>query len=223
MAADHSFDPVDETFARANPNPERAGCPDKGVLRDLAAKRLPMDDPAYMHLAQCSPCYAEVRGMQNELSARRPRSRAWAAIAAAIILTLGCYLWFSRHQRAPGPALARNDAGTASIPTTLLDLRPYAVERSDRSRPDNRPSTLRRLRQKLEITLPVGSPAGRYELNIISPQGDVVQRASGEAAIVDGLTTIAVTLNLRDSAPSTLTLALRHESEGWRTYPARVE
>ncbi len=223
MAADHLFDPVDEAFARANPNPDRVGCPDKGVLRDLAAKRLPADDPAYKHLTQCSPCYVEVRKMQSELPARRPRSRTGVAIAAVIILTIGGYLWFSRSQRAPGPALARNDAATAPIETTLLDLRPYAVERSDQNRPDNQHSTLRRLRQRLEITLPVGSPAGKYELNIIAPQGGVVQRTSGLAAIVSGLTTMEVTLDLVNVAPGTFILALKHESEGWRTYPARVE
>lgn len=223
MATDHSFDPVDETLARANPNSERAGCPDKGVLRDLAARMLPMDDPAYKHLTKCSPCYVEVRKMQNELAARQPPSRAWAAIAAATILTFGGYLWFSRPQRTSSPALARNDAATAPIQATRLDLRPYAVERSDQNRPDHASSTLRRVRQRLEITLPVGSPAGKYDLTILSPQGSVIQRASAEAAIADGLTTMKVTLDLAGVPPGTFGLALRHEGDGWRTYPARVE
>jgi hypothetical protein len=222
MAADHSFDPVDETFARANSNPVRAGCPDAAVLRDLAAKRLPIDDSAYKHLTQCSPCYAEVREMQSELAARRLRLRTRAAIAAAIVLTIGGDLWFSRSQRAPGPTLARNDPVIAPIQATRLDLRPYAVDRSDQNRSKMPPSILQRVRQRLEITLPVGAPAGKYELNIVTPQGGVIQSTSGEAAIADGLTTIEVTLDLSIIVPGTFTLSLRHEGEGWRTYPARA-
>jgi hypothetical protein len=62
---------IDEVFAGANPNPERIGCPSREVLVALARRERPIDDPAYDHLSECSPCYREVRGMQQAAGERR--------------------------------------------------------------------------------------------------------------------------------------------------------
>jgi hypothetical protein len=48
---------IDEVFSRANPNPDRIGCPPRDTLVRLARRQQPIGDPAYEHLAKCSPCY----------------------------------------------------------------------------------------------------------------------------------------------------------------------
>ena len=58
-------DEIDELFARANANPTRVGCPTRDVLIELAHKRRPISDPAYEHLAKCSACYREFRGLST--------------------------------------------------------------------------------------------------------------------------------------------------------------
>jgi hypothetical protein len=64
---------VDRVFAGANPNPERVGCPPRDVLVALARRERPIDDPAYDHLSECSPCYREVRAMQQAAGERREK------------------------------------------------------------------------------------------------------------------------------------------------------
>ena len=57
-------DEFDEVLGRANPNPERIGCPPRETLVELAQRARPIGDPAYQHLLKCSPCYVEVRTLQ---------------------------------------------------------------------------------------------------------------------------------------------------------------
>jgi hypothetical protein len=88
-------DEIDEMFGRANPNPERLGCPTRDVLAALAKRQRPITDPAYDHLSKCSPCYLEVRALQQEHSLQRQRRlRVWSAAAVLALLTaaLGWFL-----------------------------------------------------------------------------------------------------------------------------------
>ncbi len=83
---------MDLLFGRAHPNPTRVGCPPPELLKSLARRELPIDDPAYDHFAKCSPCYQELRALQQ----------ADAATAATLLRRL------SRHHE-PKPAFV---AGT---------------------------------------------------------------------------------------------------------------
>jgi hypothetical protein len=83
MALEDQFDPIDEVFSRAHPNPDRVGCPSGEVLRALVLKNRPIDDPAYEHLATCSPFYREFRRLQRESSGPKVR---WPATIAAVLL-----------------------------------------------------------------------------------------------------------------------------------------
>jgi hypothetical protein len=62
------FDEIDLLFGAANPNPNRIGCPAASVLVSLSRAAPSMDDPIYEHLATCSPCYQEVRGLRANAS-----------------------------------------------------------------------------------------------------------------------------------------------------------
>ena len=57
-------DDIDYVLGYANPNATRIGCPPRDVLIALAGRERPIDDPAYEHLATCSPCYREFRDLQ---------------------------------------------------------------------------------------------------------------------------------------------------------------
>jgi hypothetical protein len=56
---------ADRRLADAFPNPQRAGCPGLWLLCSAALHQLPDDHPTYAHLAACSPCYREARGIQQ--------------------------------------------------------------------------------------------------------------------------------------------------------------
>jgi hypothetical protein len=58
-------DEIDLVLGYGNPNPARDGCLTPEVLGQLARHERPIDDPGYEHLRKCSPCYREVRAMQQ--------------------------------------------------------------------------------------------------------------------------------------------------------------
>ena len=58
-------DEIDIVFGFAHPNPSRIGCCSEAELVELAHRRRPMDDPAYTHVGQCSPCYRKLRAIQG--------------------------------------------------------------------------------------------------------------------------------------------------------------
>src|SRR6185436_2865376 len=80
---------MDLLFGRAHPNPTREGCPSPELLMRLASRELQIDDPAYDHLAKCSPCYQELRALQQAETAGKRVSlnrRRIACIATILVL-----------------------------------------------------------------------------------------------------------------------------------------
>ena len=124
---------MDLLLGRAHPNPTREGCPPRELLVSLSRRELPIDDPAYEHLSKCSPCYQEVRALQQAAAADRTaavRRRRLAYVAAAAVLVLA--IAGSWVMLRPG-----ENAADTTEPTTVvaqeaqLDLRPFAVARGD--------------------------------------------------------------------------------------------
>src|SRR5687767_6552078 len=89
---------MDLLFGRAHPNPTREGCPPPELLKRLARRELPIDDPAYDHFAKCSPCYQELRALQQAdaatVSAAVRRRRMMVAAAAVLAVAIGGS-WFA--------------------------------------------------------------------------------------------------------------------------------
>jgi hypothetical protein len=56
---------IDVVLGGANPNPRRVGCPPRRLLIELARRDRSISDPWYDHLSECSPCYREVRALQQ--------------------------------------------------------------------------------------------------------------------------------------------------------------
>ena len=65
---------LDTIYRSAEPNPDRVGCPSRDALVALSRRERPIGDPAYDHLTRCSPCYLDVRTLQ-EADARERRRR----------------------------------------------------------------------------------------------------------------------------------------------------
>lgn len=64
---DGSFrDDIDEVLSRANPNPERIGCPSRETLIGLARRERQIGDPVYEHLLSCSPCYRDFAALKED-------------------------------------------------------------------------------------------------------------------------------------------------------------
>ena len=205
-------DEIDEVFGRAHPNPERIGCPSHEVLVSLARREVPMGDPAYGHLAECSPCYLEVRVLKQTADFQRRRMVLWAA-AAALILTTASAGWFVAT-RQDGPS-----ADHAQV-RAQLDLRPYAITRGEAQR-DLPPLAIARANLLLTLLLPTGSEPGSYEVEI-RDSNTTRASARGNAELRNYISTLEVAMGVEDLPRGEYTLALRREDSAWQLFPVHL-
>jgi hypothetical protein len=205
-------DEIDELFGRANPNPTRVGCPPREVLVALARRKRLIGDPAYEHLTKCSPCYLDVRTIQeSDRRARRLRI-LWSAAAAAVLLVAIGLGWmrFTPSSR-QGPELRAE-----------LDLRPYAVTRGVGQRGDLPPLPLRHGRTTLTLLLPTGSEPGPYEVQILDSNLTSKATAVGAATLEDHVTTLRVPIDA-SSLIGPYQLAVRRSGDQWQMFPIEVK
>jgi len=220
-------DVLDEVFAEAHPNPGRVGCPSRDVLRELALKQRPIDDPGYLHLSECSPCWVEFRAAQKA-TATVAHARASAAMkmaaAAAMVLLVGTGAWFLLWARGDnrGPGNVPSQSTTATAVATTLDLRPYALQRSEQNPAAQQPLRLTRDLVRATILLPVGSEPGVYALQVIDAHKNTRASTTGHAVIRDFVTTLEADLDLRTLTPGAFQLGIRGQDEDWRFFEVQI-
>jgi hypothetical protein len=213
---------MDLLLGRAHPNPTREGCPPAEMLIRLARRDLPIGDPAYDHIGRCSPCYQELRVLQqaDATNAGLVRRRRMMFAAAAVLALALAGSWF---------ALRRDDIAVVTAPpasdsatqVASLDLRPLAVTRSEDQK-SAKPLEVPRARVNATLLLPVGSPPGSYEVRILD--GDLRVRASakGSAEIRNYVTTLETPIDVSSAEAGDYQLTLRREGGEWQMFPLRV-
>lgn len=222
---------ADLLFGRAHPNPGRVGCPPRESLIELARRQLAVGDPVADHVTRCSPCYREVRAIQQAErigAAEDPRaSRSWwpAAAAAVLVVAAGLAAWFAYGNRQPAaaPTHAPEQIVADAEPVEVtLDLRKYSVTRSDAPAEELPPLVLPRAKVRLTLLLPVGSEAGLYEVRVVGGDVAVLASATGRGEIKGYLTSVAVRLDLHDAPPARYNILVRRAQESWTSYPVEV-
>ena len=207
-------DEIDDVFGRANPNPDRVGCPPRDVLAALARRERPIGDPAYDHLSECSPCYLEVRALKEAADLQRRRVLTWAA-AAGLLLATGSAGWFLLNRS--------SGAGDRPEVRTQLDLRPYALMRGETPQGDRPPLVLTRAPVWLTLLLPTGSEPGAYDVEIRDSSGVSKISARGDADLRNQVTTLDVALDLESLSPGAYQIAVRRHGEDWQLFPAQAQ
>jgi len=203
-------DEIDEIFGRANPNPTRQGCPPRDELIALAGRQRQISDPGYVHLTRCSPCYLEVRGLQEDV--RIQRRRTWFKMAAAAVLVIALVLgaWFVLNR--PGPVTDIQ---------AQVDLRPYAQTRSDA--PDERqPLALPRGRLMLNVILPMGFDPGTYDVQLLDSSLNSRASSTGSATTENFVTTLRTTLDIGAVPSGPYQLGIRQTGQDWQLFPTTV-
>jgi len=215
---------MDLLFGRAHPNPTREGCPPPELLTRLARRELSIDDPTYDHFAKCSPCYQELRALQQAdaatASAVARRRRIVLAAAAVLAVAIGGS-WF---------AIRRTDGSRRTAQTTTetapriasLDLRPLAITRSEDQKAAATSLEVPRGRLNATILLPVGSSPGAYEVRILDSDLRVRSSTTGSAEIRNYITTLEVAMDVGSLDPGEYQLTLRREGGEWQMFPLRV-
>jgi hypothetical protein len=197
------------------PNPQRIGCPkDKAILRAIAAKKLRPSDPVVQHVAECSPCFREVKEFERQLG----RSRSWrlaGAIAAGILIVASLFLFRNRLPIfTPKIQLAE-----------VMDLREYTADRgatADSGTARRPPLSLGRGEVSLSILLPVGAPEGIYEFKLLNDSLEPVLSGTGQATIKNFITTISAQMDTSRLSPGHYSFYLRQRDNDWQLYPMFV-
>lgn len=220
---------IRQFFLEANPNPKREGCPDEKTLRDIAENRLPPDHPARLHLASCSPCFAEFRSFKAEADAKRAsrlKTLAWG-LAACLVIALGIY--GSRtllKKQAPQFAGTQKQAGQLAAVDRTIDLYNHGTPRGggDPSPLDavSLPSALVHLR----LILPRFSDPGNYVVAVSKDKAGtaIAARGSGKTTSDGPKLFLDVPLDLRGAPAGSYFLATVRESDnGTYYYPLNVQ
>jgi len=214
-AAFRPEDEIDEVFARANPNPTRAGCPGKDVVRSAARRSLPIDHPVFEHLAACSACYQEFRQLQQPV---RVSSRVRPALAAAavVLLAVAGVTYFGRNGVIGLPSGTQPNA---AIQPLLIDYRGDSTTRSETGDPLPKSVTVPRANVVATILLPVGSEPGQYELRLLdgAKRSRLAKEASGD--LKDFAVRVDINLDLRSLPSGAYTLEIRRSGEEWDPHP----
>jgi hypothetical protein len=222
------YEEIQKSLLRGFPNPERVGCPGTDVLKQLAARQLPVDHPAYSHVMQCSPCYEDLmairpitRGAPDapstlSSSQRVSFSRAWVAVFATVLIVFGslAYYALSRqfHRVPPRQEIALN-----------VDLQHWRVFRSDS--PGKRKEPLAFPRQRLDLTfsLPVGSEDGNYDVQIANkPDGPPLVSGRGAARLEDHTLTLRTRLDVSSLPPGSYSLEIRRFGSDPLHFPINI-
>jgi hypothetical protein len=213
-AAFRPEDEIDEVFGRANPNPERTGCPNKDVLRSAARKTLPIDHSAYEHLAECSACYREFRQFQQPVHLSS-RARPTLAAAAAILLAVAGVAYFGRNIGFGGFGGWNNIRTNAATQQVLIDYRGDSTTRGEAGDADRKSVTVPRANLDATILLPVGSEPGQYKLRLMDEHHTSRLEERVAAELRDFAVRIEVKLDLRSLARGAYSLEIRREGEEW--------
>jgi hypothetical protein len=214
---------LDSIYSHVNANPDRVGCPPHSVLVELATRVRPVTDPLWEHVIHCSPCAIEVRTLRRATrqagTSSSVRRLTWAAAAVLMLGVGGALWWFPQRDANP---IQTGNAQPVPVATTL-DLRPYAVSRSEAAPPAQGPLRLPRGRVNLTMLLPVGSDVGHYELQVLDANLQSRASAPGDAVLQDFVTRLTAVLDLRSLPAGAYQLALRRTGEDWHLFPAHID
>ncbi|MGB9457515.1 MAG: hypothetical protein WCB12_15815 [Bryobacteraceae bacterium] len=213
------------------PNPERKGCAGKQVVREVAARQMPVQDAAWEHITHCSPCYREFLGFRAELAGARKRLVRRNRIVLVTVLAAagiaGILIWTRGSHGVEQPPVVARKIQTPVINAMVakVDLQPFSPARGEgnaTAQSTNVAATLARQVVRLELSLPIGSDDGTYEVRIMDGQLRSLMSRSAATAFTDHVTTLSVTLDLSTLAPGSYVLGLKGPESGWRTYPIAV-
>lgn len=217
---------VDLLLGGANPNPTREGCPPSEKLIALARRQVPVGDPVGEHVSKCSPCYREMRAIQQAegirpADERRPARSWWPAAAAAVlVVAAGLVAWLVYGNRqpsaTPGPEQVVADAEPVAVE---LDLRKYSVMRSDSPAEELPPLVLPRAKVNLTLLLPTGSEPGEYDVRLVGLDDEALASGVGRTEIRDFVATLPVTVDLTQSVRGPGRLVVRRQGEGVQSFP----
>ena len=237
---------------KAFPNPERKGCPDEETIKALAERRVSLDDPAMLHIASCSECYAEYRNYRLDMEERgelhvasapvqvtteklifvpqKSNISKWTiplAIAASLICgVVGFSVYRNVQLSKARTTVAAHLASSNPVPVNV-DLFNAVTLRGGNDEPKPlQEVTLPAASVNLTVTLPRFSQSGNYTILVAKDRAgkQVVAEGSGTTSETHGKVGVDVMLDLRKATPGAYFLAtIRGSDNGTYYYPLQVD
>lgn len=214
------WDDLRESLRIQFPNPQRHGCPERGILEDMARRKLPLQDAEKWmdHLGQCSPCFQDFEAIKAQ-RARYGRRWAWAtATAAGVALCAALVLAVSYRNTFPRPHVPATDSTQPSVDqpqlATLNLEHPYSTRGIE---PGSGSLHLPRAPLALSIYLSEDSVLGNYNVELLVNPADrqYLVAAQGQAKRVDRRTVLRLQIDLSHLNPGTYVIAFRPAGGNW--------
>jgi hypothetical protein len=121
-----------------------------------------------------------------------------------------------------GWALVVRQKEPVGTETAVLDLRNRSAARGTEPNPADQPLEIARNVSRLEIYLPLGSSDGDYGIRISGPEEKILFATKGVAKMQEGITLLAVDVNLLSTSPGLYILQLQKAGSGWNSYALKV-
>jgi len=209
-------------FLKANPNPDRVGCPDRDTLKAIAENTVPPDHPNRLHLASCSPCFEEFRELKE---AHRAKARRRTIIfAAAVAACFGIAVVGVRFLVWPRRAVPNVETASATV-TKTVDLFKVGTFRGVQPNQLEDAVSLPAARVRINLILPRLSESGLYRVCVTRDKTgqDIVAEGTAPAAADGPREIVIVTLNLRSATPGFYFLSTtRDKEEASYYYPVKI-
>jgi hypothetical protein len=204
-----------EALARAPSDPAPDSCLSVESLRLLANGR--MEDEAerlkaLRHFATCRHCTSALAELRRESPVhrveptRQPVGRLIVVFALAAMLLIAAIVWIVQR-----PSGNSNDL-------VIADLRDDVTRGVDAP-----PVRVSRHTKHIKIMLPLGSAAGRYDVEVLGMNGRTIVHSSGLGSLSSGTIELLVDCDFRPVVPGHYILAIRHGNSQWEFHPIVVE
>src|SRR5262249_54435687 len=105
----------------------------------------------------------------------------------------------------------------------LVDLEGRTMTRSDQSKDETKPIVLGREPEELTIRLPIGSKAGKYEIQLLKSADQPMLSVSGDARIENGVTALTTRVDLSKYEPGKYFIGVRQVPWDWTYYPVVLQ
>jgi hypothetical protein len=215
-------DLIDKFFLKANPNPEREGCPGRDTLKAIAENTLSVEHPARLHLASCSPCFGEFQQLKQAHRTSRLKSKKivlLAALAACVLFGAVGLRLLKQNASAPIATITSPLVRTIDLYNvgTVRGVEPGRIADS---------VLLPAAVVKLRLILPRFSQPGPYRIGVVRDKSGRTVLAEGiGTTVVDGpRQVVTVMLNLQSAPSGSYLLSTTHgDDEASYYYPVKVD
>ncbi len=236
-----------KAYMTVNPNPERKGCPEPKVLRDVAFHRnigtQEQFEAIMDHLTKCSACVRDHMAFVEEYQEKKKRNRqikrTMLGLVAVLVISLAIWaVWLRpkqelavnppipKQQESENP-VASDTSNHKNNPPQIAQLESVTIEIPAKLRGSaetGNPILLSRRKLNVEFRMPIGSPEGKYKLRILDASGKALLAMESAASKVNGIASSRSPLDTSGLPPGDYKLSIQEPGFAeWTDYPLTVK